>query len=230
MDAQVTQVSGWAMLGLHGLGWLDVLQLFGHFAVLSMLAVGGAISTAPDMQRYLVQQRGWMSAEDFTSAVAIAQSAPGPNILFVALMGWQVAGVAGVVATMGGIMLPSSLLAVSVARYGRRRADALPMRAFTGGMVPITLGLLASTGWLLAAPLRIDRPISLAGPRRSWGRATEATKSIPARMFTVSMAWARTRTARRASVGATPLRSTAASRVSPGRTSTAMFWPWSKPG
>jgi chromate transporter len=153
MDAQVTQVSGWAMLGLHGLGWLDVLQLFGHFAVLSMLAVGGAISTAPDMQRYLVQQRGWMSAEDFTSAVAIAQSAPGPNILFVALMGWQVAGVAGVVATMGGIMLPSSLLAVSVARYGRRRADALPMRAFTGGMVPITLGLLASTGWLLAAPL-----------------------------------------------------------------------------
>ena len=85
---------GWAMLGLHGLGWLDVLQLCGHFMVLSLLAVGGAITTAPDMQRYLVQERGWMSADDFTAAVAIAQSAPGPNILFVALMGLQAAGLA----------------------------------------------------------------------------------------------------------------------------------------
>ena len=147
-------MSGWAMLGLHGLGWMDLAQLCGHFMLLSLLAVGGAITTAPDMQRYLVQQRGWMTADDFTAAVAIAQSAPGPNILFVALMGWQAAGLAGVVATMTGIMLPSSIIALAVGRYGRRRAQSLPMRAFTGGMVPITLGLLVSTGWLLAAPMR----------------------------------------------------------------------------
>jgi chromate transporter len=147
-------VTGWAMLGMHGMGWAELAQLGGHFMLLSLLAVGGAITTAPDMQRYLVHEQGWMSAEQFTASVAIAQSAPGPNILFVALMGWQVAGLAGVVATMGGIMLPSSVLALNVARYGRRRADALPMRAFTGGMVPVTLGLLLSTGWLLAAPVR----------------------------------------------------------------------------
>ncbi|WP_234413891.1 chromate transporter [Ideonella sp. A 288] len=145
---------GWALLGLHGHGWGDLLQLTLHFMLLSMLAVGGAITTAPDMQRYLVQQQGWMSAEQFTASVAIAQAAPGPNILFVALMGWNVAGVAGVLATMGGIMLPSSVLALSVGRYGRRRADARPLRAFTTGMVPLTLGLLLSTGWILVSPNR----------------------------------------------------------------------------
>lgn len=147
-------IGGWSMLGMHGLGWVDLAQLCGHCMVLSLLAVGGAMATAPDIQRYLVQERGWMGADDFTAAVAIAQSAPGPNVLFVALMGWQVAGLAGVVAMLTGILLPSSVLAITVARYGRRRAQSLAMRAFTGGMVPITLGLLVSTGWLLAAPVR----------------------------------------------------------------------------
>ena len=68
----------------------DWLQLFEHFASLSLLAVGGAITTAPDMHRYLVSQLGWLSDSQFTSSIALAQAAPGPNILFVALMGWNV--------------------------------------------------------------------------------------------------------------------------------------------
>jgi chromate transporter len=141
-------------LGLHGLHWGDIAALTLHFMVLSMLAIGGAITTAPDMQRYLVQENGWLTTEQFSASIAIAQAAPGPNILFVALMGWNAAGAAGLVATMVGIMLPSSALAMAVGRYGRRRADALPMRAFTTGMVPMTIGLLVSTGWLLTEPSR----------------------------------------------------------------------------
>jgi len=154
-------VAGWEVLGLHGLGWGDLLQMGLHFAMLSLLAVSGVVTTAPDMQRYLVGQQGWISADQFTASVAIAQAAPGPNILFVALVGWSVAGPAGLLVTMGGMMLPSSALALAVGRYGRRRADALPMRAFTAGMVPLTLGLLLSTGWVLAAPIR-DRWLGVA--------------------------------------------------------------------
>ena len=139
---------------MHGLGWADLFGLWLHFTVLSLLAVGGAITTAPDMQRYLVGQHGWMSDAQFTAGVAIAQSAPGPNILFVAVMGWHVAGVAGVLATMLGIMGPSSALAFAVGRYGQRRADAIGLRAFTAGLTPLTLGLLVSTGWVLLAPVR----------------------------------------------------------------------------
>lgn len=144
----------WTLLGLQGLGWPQLLQLFAHFMLLSMLAVGGAITTAPDMQRYLVHEQGWITDAQFTASVAIAQSAPGPNILFVALVGLNVAGLAGVLATMVGIMLPSSLLAWTVGRLRRQRRNSMVLRAFTAGLTPLTLGLLLSTGWVLMAPTR----------------------------------------------------------------------------
>ncbi len=142
------------LLSSHGLGWPELLHLWLHFMLLSMLAVGGAITTAPDMQRYLVAQQGWMSDAQFTTGVAIAQAAPGPNILFVAVMGWHVAGLAGVLATLLGIMGPSSLVAWWVGRLRQRRADSRAMRAFTAGLTPLTLGLLLSTGWVLLSPSR----------------------------------------------------------------------------
>lgn len=143
-----------AFWSLHGLGVADLLQLAGHFALLSLLAVGGAITSASDMQRFLVGERGWIDALQFNAAVAIAQAAPGPNILFVALLGWSVAGPLGMVATMAGILLPSSLLTAVVSRYGRARRDALAVRAFSVGLAPLTIGLLLATGWVLAQPSR----------------------------------------------------------------------------
>ena len=150
-----------SLLSLHGLSWTDLLHLWLHFMLLSMLAVGGAITTAPDMQRYLVAEQGWMSDAQFTTGVAIAQAAPGPNILFVAVMGWHVAGLAGVIATLTGIMVPSSLLAWLVGRYRQRQAGSRGMRAFTAGLTPLTLGLLVSTGWVLLTPSR-HQPVAWA--------------------------------------------------------------------
>jgi chromate transporter len=134
-------------------GW-DLFHMFGHYLVLSMLSIGGAITTAPEMHRYLVDERHWISEAQFTSSVALAQAAPGPNILFVAVLGWNVAGLAGAFATMMGIMLPSTTLALWATRWGRARQDARGVRAFTTGMAPITLGLILATGWLLAEPAR----------------------------------------------------------------------------
>ena len=123
--------------GLHGLDWLDLLQLAGHFAVLSLLAVGGAITSASDMQRYLVVERGWIDPLQFNASVAIAQAAPGPNILFVALLGWSVAGPLGMLATMIGIMGPSSALTLFVGRFPHTRQDARPVRAFSIGLAAV---------------------------------------------------------------------------------------------
>jgi chromate transporter len=149
-------MNGWAAqwFSLHGLDWGALAQLLAHYAVLSLLSVGGAITTAPEMHRFLVDRQGWIGDTEFTTSIAIAQAAPGPNILFVALMGWHVAGLAGLAATMAGITLPSSLVALAVGRWGQRRADAVAVRAFTAGFTPLTLGLLLSTGWLLTAPSR----------------------------------------------------------------------------
>ncbi|MDY7574197.1 chromate transporter [Actimicrobium sp. CCI2.3] len=137
----------------------DWISLFTHYLLLSLMSIGGAISTTADMHRYLVEQHHWLTPAQFNAAIAIAQAAPGPNVLFVALMGWQVglnagstlAALGGVAVTMTGIMLPSTTLTYLAAQWGHRNRHLLGVRTFKQGMAPIVIGLLLSTGWILAA-------------------------------------------------------------------------------
>ncbi len=140
------------LVGSLALSAADWGLLFTHFAMLSLLAVGGAITTAPDMQRFVVREHGWLSDAQFTGSVALAQAAPGPNVLFVAVIGFNIGGLAGVLATMLGTLVPSTLLAYGISRWGERNRQSRLLRTFTTGMAPLTLGLLAATGWILLAP------------------------------------------------------------------------------
>ncbi len=140
------------------LQWSDWLAMFGHFLILSLLSIGGAITTAPDMHRYLVDRQHWLTDPQFNASVAIAQAAPGPNVLFVALMGWHVGlnaggpltGLLGVLVTMLGILLPSTTLTYLAASWGHRNRNLRWVRAFKQGMAPIVVALLIATGWILA--------------------------------------------------------------------------------
>lgn len=145
----------------------DWLALFGHFLSLSLLAVGGAMATAPDMHRILVGARGWLSDAQFNSAIALAQAAPGPNLLFVGLMGWHVGlnsgggaagggrahllALLGVLLAMLGFLIPSGLLTYSATRWMHRNRQLRAVRAFKAGLAPVIVALLLATGWLLTA-------------------------------------------------------------------------------
>jgi chromate transporter len=129
----------------------EALPLFGHFLVLSLLAVGGAIVVAPEMHRLMVGQMQLLTDAQFNASVALAQAAPGPNVLFVAVLGYQAAGLTGAALTLAGIMLPSTLVAVGATRWVHARQDKLAIRAFKAGVAPITIALLAATGWILTA-------------------------------------------------------------------------------
>jgi chromate transporter len=138
----------------------DWLSLLLHFGVLSLLSVGGGISVVPDMHRYLVVEQGWLTHPQFTSSVALAQIAPGPNVLFVALMGWNVGvnagsvvlGVLGAALCLMGLVIPSSLLTLLATRWAHRNQTRPGVRAFKAGLTPLVVALLASTAWLLLAP------------------------------------------------------------------------------
>ena len=130
---------------------VDWLALFGHFLLFSLLSIGGAITVAPDMHRVLVDRMGLLTDPQFNASIAIAQAAPGPNILFVAVMGYQAAGLLGAATTLIGIMLPSTTLALAAARWGHARRERLALRAFRSGMAPIVMALLVATGWILSA-------------------------------------------------------------------------------
>jgi chromate transporter len=141
-------------LGPGTLGAAELWAMCLHFMLLSVLAIGGAITTTPEMSRWVVGERGWLTDAQFTASVALAQAAPGPNLLFVAVIGWNVAGLAGVAATMTGSLLPSTTLALLATRWGARHQHTLAVRAFKIGMAPLTIGLLLATGWVLTDPLR----------------------------------------------------------------------------
>ncbi len=153
-------------MNLH-LSVTDWLNLAHHFMTLSLLSVGGAITAAPDMHRYLVTQTHWLSESQFTSSIALAQAAPGPNVLFVGLMGWNVGlnaaggleagphawalALLGLVLALGSILLPSSVLTYLATRWAHRNRELRAVRAFKTGMAPIVIALLLATGWLLSA-------------------------------------------------------------------------------
>ena len=130
---------------------VDWVALVGHFLLLSLLAIGGAITVVPDMHRVMVEHMGLLSDAQFNASIAIAQASPGPNVLFVAVMGYQAAGLLGAGATLLGIMLPSTTLALVVARWGHARREWRAVQAFKAGMAPIVIALMFSTGWILAA-------------------------------------------------------------------------------
>jgi chromate transporter len=142
------------LFGAQTIGVGDWLSLLTHFLMLSLLAVGGAITTAPDMHRFIVRDQGWLSDAQFTGSVALAQAAPGPNVLFVAVIGFNVAGLVGVLATLIGTLLPSTTLALTAGRFSEKHRQSRAVRAFTTGMAPLTIGLLLASGWILLEPAR----------------------------------------------------------------------------
>ena len=140
-------------------GVQDWFSLFFHYLTLSLLSVGGAISTAPDMHRFLVDQQHWLTDAQFNASIAIAQAAPGPNVLFVALMGWNVGlnaggmltGMLGVFLSLSGVLIPSTVLTYAAAQWGHRNRELRGVRAFKQGMAPIVVALLIATSWILTS-------------------------------------------------------------------------------
>ena len=142
-------------LHLTGADWLS---LFLQYMLLSLLSVGGAITTTPDMHRYLVERQAWLTDPQFSASIAIAQAAPGPNVLFVALMGWNVGlnaggtgtALMGMALSMLGILVPSTTLTYLATRWGHENRERREVRAFKQGMAPVVIALLIATGWILA--------------------------------------------------------------------------------
>jgi chromate transporter len=129
---------------------VDLAALALHFALLSLMAIGGVGSILPDMQRYVVEANHWLSAKQFADAYALGQAAPGPNMMFVTLLGWQLSGWAGAVVATVAIICPPILLTLAVTRLHANNPDAPLGRAIRGGLGPIAIGLTLSSGWILA--------------------------------------------------------------------------------
>jgi len=128
----------------------DLAALALHFALLSLMAIGGVSSILPDMQRYVVEANHWLSDRQFADIYALGQAAPGPNMMFVTLLGWQLSGWSGAVVATLAIIFPPILLTLGVTHLHANNPDAPLGRAIRGGLGPIAIGLTLSSGWILA--------------------------------------------------------------------------------
>jgi chromate transporter len=124
--------------------------LFVSFAFLSLFTIGGVNAALPEIQRQVVHVHGWMTDQRFADLFAIAQAAPGPNIIVVTLVGWDIAGVPGALLTTIAMFVPTSVAAYIVGHFWHRFRLARWRIAIQAGVTPITVGLVAASAFLLA--------------------------------------------------------------------------------
>jgi chromate transporter len=122
-----------------------LLQIARVFAVLSLVSIGGANAVLPEIRRQVVVQ-GWMSDSAFANVFAISHAAPGPNIIMVSLVGWQLAGIGGLLVATLAIMTPSCILAFVVGRVIARWSERRWTRLLREGLIPLALGLILASG------------------------------------------------------------------------------------
>ncbi|CAN5138337.1 chromate transporter [soil metagenome] len=128
-----------------------LLPMLIYFATMSLTAIGGGvIMLAPDVHRWVVDAHHLMTSEQFAAAFTIAQASPGPNVLFITLIGLKVAGIPGALASTVAVILPSFLFTLAAVKCGSGRPAGAFGHAVKRGLAPISVGLLAAGGLVLA--------------------------------------------------------------------------------
>ena len=143
-DGAAEHVAGLAVSRMN-----DLATLAAIFGRLSLLAFGGGNTVLPEMQREVVEVHHWMTPADFAALFALAQAAPGPNMMVVSLIGYRVAGVAGALISTLGIIVPSSILTMVLVSFWHRFREARWRKVVQAGLVPVTIGLLAASATLI---------------------------------------------------------------------------------
>lgn len=131
---------------------MTLLEMTLYFALLSLISVGGIPSVIPEMQRHVVDVRGWVSAEDFVQMFAVGQAAPGPNVLIASLIGWKVAGIPGALLALVAMCGPAAVVAWWVADLWERFRDNFWRGAIQRAMGPLVVALILASGYVIATP------------------------------------------------------------------------------
>jgi chromate transporter len=123
-----------------------LIQIARVFGILSLVSIGGVNAVLPEIRRQIVDVQGWMNDASFANLFAISHAAPGPNIIMVSLIGWQMAGLAGLLVATLAIMIPSCTLAFVAGRVVTRWSDQRWIKLLKEGLIPVALGLMLASG------------------------------------------------------------------------------------
>lgn len=132
----------------------SVWQILQAWLGLGIQSFGGGTATLYLIQRAMVEERRWMTADDFSRSWGVCQIAPGINLICMTiLIGWRVRRATGVALAMFGLLFPSVTITILMTALYHHFQDMEAVRAAFQGIVPGTVGLGMLLAWRTAKPL-----------------------------------------------------------------------------
>jgi chromate transporter len=126
-------------------------ELFRAFAIVSVSGFGGAL---PWARRKIVEQKCWMTAEEFNEAFALSQFLPGPNVVNSSVVfGSRFGGAPGAAVALAGLMGPPLIIVIILAALYARFGDLEVLGRILAGITAAATGLLIAVVAKMAAPL-----------------------------------------------------------------------------
>ncbi|MCS7458864.1 chromate transporter [Paenibacillus doosanensis] len=122
--------------------------VFWSFCKISPITFGGGYAMIPAIEKEIVEQRGWMDAEEMSQALSIAGSAPGGiGVNAATLVGYRLAGLPGAVAAVLGISLPTFIIMLLLTIGYSAVHDAKKVTAAFEGIHAAVVAFIAVAGW-----------------------------------------------------------------------------------
>ena len=138
--------------------FLDLATVFGY---LSLLTVGGGMAAFPELKQLTVDTYHWVTFPELMHYYSLGQLAPGPNMMMVASIGAQVAGLPGAAVVLVAFILPTGLLTFGIGRLWNRLADWPWRPAVQRGLGSVSVGLVLAGGIVLARGA-LTNPLTVA--------------------------------------------------------------------
>lgn len=119
-------------------------QLFWSFFKIGLFTLGGGYAMIPLIEQEVVGRRHWISSEEFSEALTLAQSAPGPiSVNSAVFVGYKMRGLKGVLMTVLGTVLPSFAVILIIAMFFSDIRDNEVVERIFSGLRPAVVALIA---------------------------------------------------------------------------------------
>ena len=136
------------------------LQLFYEFFKAGLFAIGGGMATLPFLYD-MSDKMGWFTYADLANMVAISESTPGPIWINMATyVGYTLRGVPGAVTATVGLITPSIIIILIIAKFLQAFKDSPLVDAAFYGLRPASTGLIAAAGLSVLALVLVNPGVS----------------------------------------------------------------------